>query len=246
LERGVDSIVESDADIENDDYGEVFDMSMEFLGECCSKPLSVDDIFIVIPGECCAKPLDDEDLRRRPAVPLRGTADTNKNTATAEHSTSIKSENLIMPDSIRVSSRYCETVRVGHRAARRKFAHAEPSGSVDERRQAAAVRRLGLGAAGIVWQATSSTRSELTPRGSARARRLVGHSRGRDGLTGRQTDRHVIDVVCACVHRPRLARTGSDPYSRLLAVVVVKEKERSGSSLPSVALRVQTIIGLTW
>ena len=248
LERGVDSIVESDADIENDDYGEVFDMSMEFLGECCSKPLSVDDIFIVIPGECCAKPLDDEDLRRRPAVPLRGTADTNKNTATAEHSTPMKSENLIMPDD-QIDIRSRDDMLLNRpRAVRRKFAHPKPYGSYYGSRQAATVSRFGLGAAGIVWQATSSTKSEFTPRGSASTRLLVGH-RGRDGRIGRQSDRQ-IDIPQIESARALIARASpepdQDPYSRLSAVVIESRKSDRVPPSPSVALRVQTIIGLTW
>ena len=102
LERGVDSSTEYEAGIENGDYDEILDASIEFLGECCLKPLSFDDGFIEFPGECCAKPLADEDPRRGPAVPLRGPADTNKKTTTAEYSTPMTRENLIMPERERI------------------------------------------------------------------------------------------------------------------------------------------------
>ena len=38
LERGLDTLVEYEAGIENGDYVNIHDASIEFLGECCLKP----------------------------------------------------------------------------------------------------------------------------------------------------------------------------------------------------------------
>ena len=118
------------------------------------------------------------------------------------------------------------------RAVRRKLAHPKPYGSYCGGRQAATVSRFGLGAAGIVRQATSSTKSEFTPRRSASTRLLVGH-RCRDGQTCRQSDRQIdmsrMKSARACIARASPA-PDQDPYSRLSAVVIVREKERSVSS----------------
>ena len=52
MERGADSLAKYETGIENGVCDEFFDASMEFLGECCLKPLSFDDVFIEFPGEC--------------------------------------------------------------------------------------------------------------------------------------------------------------------------------------------------
>ena len=61
MERSLDTLTEYEAGIENGNYDEIPDASIEFLGECCLKPLSVDDGPFEFPGECCSKPLADED-----------------------------------------------------------------------------------------------------------------------------------------------------------------------------------------
>ena len=78
------TLAEYEAGIENGDYNEIPDAFIEFLGECCLKPLSGDDDLIEFPGECCSKPLADEDPRRGPAGPLRGPADIDTNNTATE------------------------------------------------------------------------------------------------------------------------------------------------------------------
>ena len=76
----------------------------------------------------------------------------------------------------------------------------------------------------------------------------MGH-RGRDGRIGRQSDRQ-IDIPQIESARALIARASpepdQDPYSRLSAVVIESRKSDRVPLSPSVALRVQTIIGLTW
>ena len=159
MERGLDSLTEYEAGIEDFDYDEIPDVCIEFLGECCLKPLSGDDVFFEFPGECCLKPLADEDPRGGPAVPLRGTAEIDRKNTAAEHETPISRENLIMPErerivrehcfdevahseDLRVRLRICELPLTRPRVARRRIAHTKPTRSYDGSRQTAAVNRF--------------------------------------------------------------------------------------------------------
>ena len=66
MECGVGSLTEYEAGIEDGDYDEICDASIEFLGECCLKPLSGDDDLIEFPGECNQHPASSRWRRRSP------------------------------------------------------------------------------------------------------------------------------------------------------------------------------------